>query len=177
MLWDTSDRFAMYEVNRKFWWWQLWVKKQHDHCSFLKESLNIIHKLESYFLSSFSESFWICTTIVKSIRPVPSLLQSPIHNQALGHKPWFWDIISVHFSRSVVSDSLQPHGLQHTRFPVQHQHLEFTQIHVHRVSDAIQLSHPLSSPSPPAFNHSQHQGLFKWASPSDQVAKVLEFQL
>ena len=46
-------------------------------------------------------------------------------------------------------------------FPVYHQLLEPTQTHVHRVSDAIQLSHLLSSPSPPAFNLSQHQGLFK----------------
>ena len=61
--------------------------------------------------------------------------------------------------------------------PVHHQLLEFTQTHVHRVSDAIQPSHPLSSPSPPAPNHSQHQGLFKWVSSSHQVAKVLEFQL
>ena len=59
-----------------------------------------------------------------------------------------------------------------------HQHLlEFTQIHVHWVSDAIQLSHPLSSPSPPTFNLSQHQDLFKWVSSLHQVAKVLEFQL
>ena len=61
--------------------------------------------------------------------------------------------------------------------PVHHQLLEFTQTHVHWVSDAIQPSHPLSSPSPPAFNLSQHQGLFKWVSSSHQVAKVLEFQL
>ncbi|CAN0420192.1 unnamed protein product [Rangifer tarandus platyrhynchus] len=46
-------------------------------------------------------------------------------------------------------------------FPVHHQLLELAQIHVHRVGDAIQPSHPLSSPSPPAFSHSQHQGLFK----------------
>ena len=52
--------------------------------------------------------------------------------------------------------------------------LEFTQIHVHWISDVIQPSHPLSSPSPPAFNISQHQGLFKWVSSSYQVAKVLE---
>ena len=115
MLWGTSDQFAMYEVNRKFQWWQPRVKKQHDWCSFIKESLNIIHKLESYFLSSFSESFWICTTIVKSIRPVPRLLQSPIHNQALNPKPWFWDIISFQFNHRVTSHSLWPHGLQHTR--------------------------------------------------------------
>ena len=55
--------------------------------------------------------------------------------------------------------------------------LEFTQTHVHWVSDAIQPSHPLWSPSPPNFNLSQHQGLFQWVSSSHQVAKVLEFQL
>ena len=61
-------------------------------------------------------------------------------------------------------------------FLVHHQLLELTQILVHPVSDAIQLSHPLSSPSPPSFNLSQHHGLFKWVSSSYQVAKVLEFQ-
>ena len=60
-------------------------------------------------------------------------------------------------------------------FPVHHQLLELTQTHVYWVSDAIKPSHPLSSPSPPAFNLSQ--GLFKWVSSSHQVAKVLEFQL
>ena len=58
-----------------------------------------------------------------------------------------------------------------------HQLQKPTQTHVHWVSDAIQPSHPLSSPSPPAFNLSQHQGLFQWISSSHQVAKVLEFQL
>ena len=62
-------------------------------------------------------------------------------------------------------------------FFVHHQLPERTQIHVHRVGDAIQPSHPLSSPSPPAFNLSQHQGLFQWDSSLRQVAKVLEFQL
>ena len=61
--------------------------------------------------------------------------------------------------------------------PVHHQLPEFTQTHVHWVSDAIQPSHPLLSPSPPAFNLSQHQGLFKWVHSLHQVAKVLEFQL
>ena len=61
--------------------------------------------------------------------------------------------------------------------PVHHQLLELTQTHVHWVSDAIQPSHPLSSPSPPALNLSQHQGLFKTVSSLHQVAKVLEFQL
>ena len=56
--------------------------------------------------------------------------------------------------------------------PVHHQLLELAQNHVHRVSDAIQPSHPLSSPSPPAFNLFQHQGLFQWVSSFHQVAKV-----
>ena len=61
--------------------------------------------------------------------------------------------------------------------PVHHQLPEFTQTHVHQVSDAIQPSHPLSSPSPPAVNPSQHQTLFQWVNSSYEVAKVLEFQL
>ena len=60
--------------------------------------------------------------------------------------------------------------------PVHHQLPEFTQTYVCQVGDAMQPSHPLSSPSPPAFNLSQHQSLFKWVSSSHQVAKVLEFQ-
>ena len=61
--------------------------------------------------------------------------------------------------------------------PVHHQLPEFTQTHIHRVSDAIQPSHPLSSPSPPAPNTSQHQSLFQRVNSSHEVAKVLEFQL
>ena len=61
--------------------------------------------------------------------------------------------------------------------PVHHPLRVLTQTHVHWVSDAIQPPHPLSSPSPPTFNISQHQGLFKWVRSSHQVAKVLEFQL
>ena len=61
--------------------------------------------------------------------------------------------------------------------PVHHKLLEFTQTHIHRVSDAIQPSHPLSSPSPPAPNPSQNQRLFQWVNSSHEVAKVLEFQL
>jgi len=69
------------------------------------------------------------------------------------------------------------HGLQHARPPVHHQLPEFTQTHVHWVGDAIQPSYPLPSPCSPAFNLSQHQGLFKWVCSSHQVAKMLEFQL
>jgi len=90
--------------------------------------------------------------------------------------PRFWKpFSSVQFSCSVVFDSLrphEPHGL-----PVHHQLPEFTETHVHWVGDAIQPSHPLSSLSPPAFNISQHQGLFQWVSSLHLVAKILEFQL
>ena len=61
--------------------------------------------------------------------------------------------------------------------PVHHQLPEFTQTHIHRVGDAIQPSHPLSSPSPPVPNPSQHQSLFQWVNSSHEVAKVLQFQL
>ena len=85
--------------------------------------------------------------------------------------------ISVQFSRSVLSDSLQPYEPQTPGLPVHHQLPESTQTHVHQVNDAIQPSHPLLSPSPPALNLSQHQGHFQWVSSLHQVAKVLEFQL
>ena len=61
--------------------------------------------------------------------------------------------------------------------PVLHHLPEFAQTHVHRVGDAIQPSHPLSSPSPPALNLSQHQGLFQRVGFSHQVVKILELQL
>ena len=62
-------------------------------------------------------------------------------------------------------------------FPVYHQFPELTETHVYQVGDAIQPSHPLLSPSPPAFNLSQHQVFFQWVSSSHQVTKVLELQL
>ena len=86
---------------------------------------------------------------------------------------WF-AISSVQFSRSVVSN---PMNRSTPGLPVHHQLPEFTQTHAHQVSDAIQPSHPLFSPSPPAPNPSQHLGLFQWANSLHEVAKVLEFQL
>ena len=70
-----------------------------------------------------------------------------------------------------------PMNLSTPGLPVNHQLPEFTQTHGHRASDAIQPSHPLSSPSPPVFNPSQHQGLFQWVNSSHEVAKELKFQL
>ena len=77
---------------------------------------------------------------------------------------------SVQFSCSVMYDSLRPHRLQQNRPPCPSPTPEFTQTHVHWVSDAIQPSHPLSSPYP-TFNLSQHQGLFQWVSSLHQGPK------
>ena len=84
-------------------------------------------------------------------------------------------ISSVQFSHSVMSNSLWPHEPQHARPPCPSPTPESTQTHVHWVGDVIQPYHPLSSPSPPALNLSQHQGLFKWVSCSHQVAKYRSF--
>ena len=69
-----------------------------------------------------------------------------------------------------------PMNLSTPGLPVHHQLPEFTQTHVHRVGDAIQPSHLLSSPSPPAPHPSQHQSLFQWVNSSHEMAKVLEFR-
>ena len=89
--------------------------------------------------------------------------------------PW----LSVQFSSVAQScpTLCDPMNRSIPGLPVHHQLPEFTQTHVHRVSDAIQPSHPLSSPSSHAFNLSQHQGLFQWVSSLHQVARLLEFQL
>ena len=100
---------------------------------------------------------------------------------SLSHQEAFISLLSLSIRRQFSSITwLCPTLCDHMDcstpgLPVYHQLLEFTQTHVHWVGDAIQLSHPLSSPSPPTFNLSQHQGLFKWVSSSHQVAEVLEF--
>ena len=88
---------------------------------------------------------------------------------------------SISFQLSSVAQSCptlcNPMNCSTPSLPVHHQLPESTQTHVPWVSNAIHPSHPLSSPSPPALNLSQHQGLFQWVSSSHQVAKVLELQL
>ena len=88
-------------------------------------------------------------------------------------------LFSVQFSSATQScpTLCYPMNCSTLGLPVHHQLPESTQTHVHWVGDVIQPSHPLSYPSPPALNLSQHQGLFKWVSSLYQVAKVLEFQL
>ena len=88
--------------------------------------------------------------------------------------PWHVQFSSVDQSCLTFCD---PMNRSTPGLPVHRQLREFTQTHVHRVSDAIQPSHPLSSPLTPAPNPSQHQSLFQWVKSSHEVAKVLEFQL
>ena len=112
-------------------------------------------------------------------------MKSFIHTHTHTHTP----LLAVHlkltqFCKSIISSVAQscptlcnPMDCGTPGLPVHHQLPELTQTHVHRVSDAIHPSHPLSSPSPLAFNLAQHQGIFQWLSSSHQVAKALEFQL
>ena len=120
--------------------------------------LHILHRLEVHL----PVLFWVSPTSLEGLGQLGS--SSSLFS-------------SVQFSRSVVSNSLWPHELQHARAPVHHQLPEFTQTHAHRVDDAIQPSHPLLPPSPPVPNPSQHRRLFQWVNSSHEVAKVLEFQL
>ena len=116
---------------------------------------------------------WILMKLRRRVRPL--------------RPPWSWptaSVVTVIYSGSALHVAVQSlihvwlrnHGLQHTRLPGPSSP-ELAQIHIHWVCEAIQLSHPLSSPSPPAPNPSQHQGLFQWFNSSHAVAKVLEFQL
>ena len=112
---------------------------------------------------------------------VPSYLLEIISHHCL---PWCPERSSVFQIRSVQFSSVQslsriqlcdPMNRSTPGLPVHHQLPEFTQTHFHRVGDAIQPSHPRSSPSPPAPNPFQHQSLFQWVNSSHEVAKVLSF--
>ena len=102
-------------------------------------------------------------------------------NRMKENSPWKRTNLYLNLQFSSVAQSCptlcDPRNRCTACLPVHHQLPEFTQTHVHRVSDAIQPSHPLSSPSPPARNPSQHQSLFQWVNSSHEVAKILEFQL
>ena len=86
-------------------------------------------------------------------------------------------LCAVQFIAQLCQTPCNPMNRSTPGLPVHHQLPEFTQTHVRGVRDAIQPSHPLSSPSPPAPNPSQHQSLFQWVNSSYEVAKLLEFQL
>ena len=105
--------------------------------------------------------------------------EDPLEKEMAAHSGSLaWEIPSPQLSPVTQScpTLCSPMDFSSPGLPDHHQLPEFTQTHVHRVGDAVQPPHPLSSPSPPAFDLSQHQGLFKGATSSHQVAKVLEFQ-
>ena len=130
----------------------------------------------SQFFTSGGESVWVwiniyCTLAALSLRNRRMLIN-------LLHKIWMYSPLCISSVQSLSRVWLcDPMNCSTPGLPVHHQLPEFTQTHVHRVSDAIQPSHPLSSPSPPAPNPSQHQSLFQWVNSLHEVAKVLEFQL
>ena len=144
-------------------------------------------KCNSSFSSiQFSSVAQVCSTLCDPIdskhtrppclRPTPRVYQNSYPLSPT--KQALYLNSSFQFSHSVVSNSLRPHDCSTPGFPVYHQLTKLAQTQVHQVSDAIQPSHPLSSPLPPAtFNLSLHQGLFKWVSSAHQMDKVLEFQL
>ena len=109
--------------------------------------------------------------MLKYVPFMPSFLKALI--MVLNITNYSFQFSSVAHSCPTLCDPMN-HGMP--SLPVHHQLPEFTQTYVHRVGDAIQPSHPLSSPSPPAPNPSQHQGLFQRVNSSHEVAKVLEFQ-
>ena len=117
---------------------------------------------------------WVIINLQGS--PIFFCLQSPSGINYL--TIYFVPFSSVQFSSVTQSCPTLCHPMNRNMpgLPIHHQLPEFTQTHVHRISDAIKPSHPLSSPSPPDPNPSQHQGLFQWVNSSHEVAKVLEFQ-
>ena len=124
--------------------------------------------------SIFFPQYILGTFAIDQIKPFG---MKQIGSWMFGKRPHILQGNSFQFSHSVVYNSLRPHDRSMPGLPVHHQLPEFTQTHNHWVGDDIQPSHSLSSPSPPALNLSQHQGLFKWVSSLNQATKVLEFQL
>ena len=136
---------------------QLW------NCNINKESSN-------YKCYSFFDIHWILCRLP----PWSSSRRLILLEVNLPEFFFFFKFSSVAQSCTTLCD---PMNCSTPGLPVHYQLSESTQIHVHCVGDAIQSSHPLSSPSPPAPNPSQHQSLFQWVKSLHEVAKVLEFQL
>ena len=139
--------------------WTLLSMHEHTHT-------HTEHNIEEYKLSSHK------LIILKVKWLIKWTFQEAIKHFHIYSREY---ISSIQFSCSVVSDSLWPHGLQHVRPPCPSPTPRVYPNYVHWTSDAIQPSHPLSSPSPPIFSLCQHQGLFKWVNSLHQVAKYWSF--
>ena len=144
---------------------------------FIKEPLSVFFwtsEISFLYIVFVPSNYCVCAQSLSHVR----LFATPwtVNLQGSSTHDIFQTRISQ-FSRSVVPDSLHPMNPSTQGLPVHHLLLEFTQTHLHQVGDTIQPSHPLSSPSPPAPNPSQHQSLFQCVNSSHEVSKVLEFQL
>ena len=163
---DHRDILEQYSRSRIIWVESWILNKSHKRCNALAQVFVFFspHFRGRCVLNVFfpSETWWTYWLNETTINQEPRL-------------PWYWvQFSSVTQSCPTLCD---PMNCSMPGLPVYHQLPGFTQIHVHRVSDAIQSSHPLLSPFPPAPNPSQLQSLFQWVNSSHEVAKVLEFQL
>jgi len=132
-----------------------------DHIAFLKQPIKLYFILLMYYdFSNISDKSGYWKRMVLKIVLMSHLCYS-VHFSSVARRVRLFD----------------PMNHSMPGIPVHHQLPEFTQTHVHWVSDDIQPSHPPSSPSPPVPNASQHQSLFQWVNSSHEVAKGLEFQL
>ena len=143
----------------------------------LDETLDHLWSLRGSSQQYFSTSHYCieCTLQIRdsnsSFCNVVSVSISLWHPQKKGFSVQFSSVIQSYLTLCGPMDCSMP------GFPIHHQLLKPAQTHVHWVSDAFQPSHILLSPSPPAFNLSQHQGLFQWVCSSYQMARILELQL
>ena len=169
-------------------WWDRIIWKQEDRVSIFTTFLGTA-KIQEGKVSQTHQSASLQATdgnFGQSFKDFPAALKVQcVHTHTLIHTHVLHTQIHMYIYISISISSVtqscptlcDPMNRSTPGLPVHHQLLEFTQTHVHWVGDVIQPSHPLLSSSPPAFNLSQHQGLFKWVSSSHLVAKVLEFQL
>ena len=162
---EGTFRFSRYEEMQRLGSWNQFLKIPN----YLKACSVRFRGAQGASLSTLNSlrGCWVSTA---------AAAQSSVSSEADGKCYCCW---SVQFS-SVAQLCLtlcNPMNRSTPGLPVHHQLPEFTQTHVHWVGDAIQPSHPLSSPSPPPPNPSQHQSPFQWVNSSHEVAKVLEFQL
>ena len=185
-----SSLYPEYKALLSFYW-NPWHKKlTHWKCEYFLGYLYFLSLCSFLLYNSCIDkvlwSAWGCLSSEKNIQESLCMLES---GRWGSRKPW-WGRGGTFRNKSdkILSDQIRsvaqscptlcdPMNCSTPGLPVHHQLPEFTQTHVHWVSDAIQPSHPLSSPCPPAPNPSQHQSLFQWVNPSHEVAKVLEIQL
>ena len=150
------------------------------------EAWDPVEKILIYFFIwkwplPFCFQFWACIVVISVLHEFLGYDRNSMGDEDMSEIRLVFKSLLKNFQFSSVTllcpILCDPMDCSTPGFPVYHQLPEFTQYRVHWISDAIQPSHHLSSPSPSTFNLSQHQGVFKWVSSSHQVVKILEFQL